>query len=571
MSKNQSNNFAGQVDPRQYAKDVLAGKIKVCSLVKAAIDRNSRDLKNGHKRGLYFDHEAGARAVRFFSLLKFYEGDVAGQPFMLAPYQAWITYTVYGWKKADGTRRFNYAYIEVAKKNGKTPWMSGHALYHLVADGEGAPQVYTAAAARDQASICFRHAKTMASNAEMLRPYLNVQEHSIMSKENDGFMKALSAEHKTMEGINVHAAIVDEYHVHPNDGVFESIKSATVARSNPLVWIITTAGFDKNGPCYNYRKMVINLLKQRVQDDSLFGIIYTLDQGDKWQDPEVWIKSNPNLGVSVKESALQREMTNAINQPSKLTNFLTKNMNVWTDTQTSWIKEEDWMKCSEPIDHEELKGCIAYGGLDLSQRRDLTAFALLFPFIDNDGEVTFKWLRKYYMPADNIKAKVDNDGVAYDQWVREGLITATPGNIVDYAYIRSDVLEASEKYELVGVAYDQFGSTQLATELSERGLNMVQWHQGVSRMSPGIKEMEAIILQQKLTHEGDPVLAWMAGNVVLKINEYGDGMISKKDRVARVDGIVAGVMALAYYMSDRRENLKDQQKEATQGMIVIRL
>lgn len=553
------------INPLKYAEDVLAGRVSTGELVRLAVERDLRDRERAKSDPAYpyvFNHEAGMHIVNFFhDYLRHFEGAWAGKPFILEPWQLWISYTVFGWrKKKDNTRRFRYAYVEVAKKNGKTPWMAGHMLYHLMADRESGAQVYTAASAQKQAALSFKHARVMAKNS-LLKTYLKIEEHSIHMPKTESVMRALSSEDKSNEGVNVHAALVDEYHVHPNDGVFESLKSATVNRLQPMIWIITTAGFNKKGPCYTYRQMVIKLLQGTIEDDSLFGIIYTLDEGDDWMDERVWYKANPNLGVSVTLDGLRSEFTNAKNQSDKQVNFKTKNLNLWVYSQKTWIKDAEWMTCVGELNHSALKKKIAFGGLDLASVRDLTALSLFIPFeVEREvneelvTEVEHKWLQFFWMPEDLIEERQQESGFPYRRMVEEGYIIATPGNATDYRSVEKKILELMSEYDIQGIAYDQHNSSQLVIELTEECVPLIKWQQGVGKMNAPIKEMEMLVAKRLLHHGGNPVLRWMAGNVRLKRNAYGDVMLDRENAQGKIDGIASGCMALGAWMENRLAN-----------------
>lgn len=560
------------MDPNQYAADVLAGKILVCEHVRNAVLRNEQDLLNGHERGLHFDPKAGMRVVEFFGFLKHYKGKWAGQKFELSPWQAWITYVIFGWKKADGTRRFNYAYIEVAKKNGKTPWMAGLALYMLLGDGEAGSECYTAARTRDQASISFRDARTMASQSHDISSYLKIETHSITRRNEASVLRPLASDQDSMEGKNVHYGLIDEYHVHSDDGVLKSIKSATVNRTQPLVTIITTAGTNPNGPCYDYRKTVINILRGQLFDDTLFGIVYTLDEHDDHEDVELWVKSNPNLNVSVNADALMREYTQARNRPSELTNFLTKNLNVWTRGKKTWIKDELWMACvPDQFDYDGLRGKICYGGLDLAATNDITALTLVFPFREQSDVVRIKILRWMWVPEDIIGEKMLHAGIDYSVWVRSGHLLTTPGNTTDYRAIRAKLNELREMYDIQAVAYDRYNSSQLVIELMEDGLQMEKYSMSITDMNVPTKEFERLVSLKLLEHDGDPVLRWMLGNVNIYTNSNGDIRPDKSKSSEKIDGIVSTIIGLGQYLTDRRENVNARSVYEDRGIITLDL
>ncbi len=331
----------------QYGRDVLTGRIKTGKLVQLAVQRHDNDLKTAASRGFFFDEEQAARALNLFSYLKHSKGEWAGQAIELEPWQAWIIATVFGWVNEDtGKRRFRTVYEEIARKNGKTTKLAGIGLKGLTKDEEGGPEIYAAATKRDQARILFEEASRMIRQSKALRTRLDVQQHRIIYPKNFGKFEPLSADANSMDGLNPHMALVDELHAHKTPEVWDVLKSALGARSQPLIWAITTAGFNKNGICYEVRDYAIKVLQGVIDDDAFFGIIYTLDDADDWQDPDNWIKANPNLGVSVSIEYLQEQARQAAVMPTAKVNFLTKHLNVWVTGESAWCNVEKWLACA---------------------------------------------------------------------------------------------------------------------------------------------------------------------------------------------------------------------------------
>lgn len=327
-----------------YAEQVRDGRILVCEYVRLAVRRYYADLDRALERGWHFDRRAALRAIGFIERLKHTKGEWAGRRFRLEPWQHFVLWNIFGWKNADGTRRFRYAYIEIARKNGKTALSAGVGLYMLFADGESRPEVYSAATVKDQAKICFADAVEIV-RATDLKHYLTPFRNSIVYEARGGMMKPLSSDYGTHDGLNPSCGIIDEFHAHRDSGMFDVIKSAFGARRQPLMFIITTAGFNKSGACYAYRENVIKVLREVNEDDTLFGIIYTLDTNEEWDDPRMWIKSNPNLGVSLSADYLADQVRDARNRPEAVRNVMTKNLNLWVDAERTWILDDTWQKC----------------------------------------------------------------------------------------------------------------------------------------------------------------------------------------------------------------------------------
>jgi phage terminase large subunit-like protein len=511
-----------------------------------AAERHLRDLEHGHERGLSFNEKVASAAVRFYSFLTHNKGRWAGQPLTLEPWQQFIIASLFGWKRADGTRRFRESYTEVARKNGKSTLGSGVGLQLLVADGEAGAEIYTAATKKEQARIVFTDAQNMARKSTALSRSIKVQQHSIFAPATLSKMVPMSADAKTEDGLNPHGIIIDEYHAHPNDELYGVLKSATGARSQPLLSIITTAGFNRLGPCAQLRKACVGLLEGQYQDDAYFTIIFALDKDeDEWGDETTWQKANPNLGVSVGLDYLREQYRAAERTPSLQVNFKTKHLNLWTDASEVWLPHELWMQGAQGTPLGELVGRKCFGGLDLASVRDITAQVFLFP---KEGGA-FDVLPFFWVPEDTIDERTKKDGVPYRQWVDEGYILATPGNVTDYNFIKAQVLEFCETYQVQMIEFDRYNSSQLVIDLTEEGVPMQPFGQGFLSMSAPTKELEKLVLEGKIHHYGNPVLAWMCGNVEIKRDPASNIKIDKGKSKEKVDGMVGLAMALGGYMT----------------------
>ncbi|TVT39625.1 terminase large subunit [Hymenobacter setariae] len=509
-----------------------------------ACERHLRDLEDGESRGLFFNEKVAAAAVRFYSFLTHNKGRWAGKPLTLEPWQQFIIASLFGWKRADGTRRFRESYVEVARKNGKSTLSSGVGLQLLVADGEAGAEIYTAATKKEQAKIVFDDAKNMAAKSAALK-MIRAHRNSIFVPSTMSKMQPMSADAKTEDGLNPHGIIIDEYHAHPNDELYGVLKSATGARSQPLLNIITTAGFNRLGPCAQLRKACVGILEQLHDDDAYFTVIFSLDEHDEWGDETCWQKANPNLGVSVGLDYLREQYRAAERMPSLQVNFKTKHLNLWTDASEVWLPHELWMQGAQGTPAELLVCRKAWGGLDLASVRDITALVFLFPD-EADG---FDVLPFFWVPEDSIDERTKKDGVPYRQWVDEGYIIATPGNVTDYNFIKAQVLEFCEMYQVQMIEFDRYNSSQLVIDLTEEGVPMQPFGQGFLSMSAPTKELEKLVLEGKIHHYGNPVLAWMCGNVEIKRDPAGNIKIDKGKSKEKVDGMVALAMALGGYMS----------------------
>lgn len=344
--------------------------------------------------------------------------------------------------------------------------------------------------------------------------------------------------------------------------MFDVIKSAFGARRQPLMFIITTAGFNKNGACYAYRSNVIKVLQGINEDDSLFGIIYTLDSKEEWDNPKMWIKSNPNLGVSVFPEYLSDQVNDAKNRPEAVRNVMTKNVNLWVDAEKTWILDDMWQKCIGTTDRESLRGCQCWGGLDLSNVSDITAFVLLFH--ENDH---FQLLPFFWIPEEKMLEKIRKENINYDKWVQQGYVKVTAGNILDYDFVKADILQIVEEFDLQSTAYDRWNASQTIIDLQNEGMECSPFGQGYGSMGAPTKEFEKIVLTQKLEHFGNPVLRWMMSSTVVKTDPAGNIKPDKEKSVQKIDGIVASIMALGEWMTAQSE--EDNNPYNQRGMLSL--
>lgn len=543
----------------QYIDDVLSGKQIAGKYVRLAVERHVRDLeKQGDKDfPFYFDPDAAVRKISFTQQLKHSKGEWANPRLhdtrlKLEPWQQFIDWTVYGWKKkADGYRRFTKAYIEVSRKNGKTTMGAAAANYAFFADRpkeEGA-EVYFGATKRDQAKIAWREAESQIQKQPVLKGKAKTYSHSstIVIPGTQNRMLPLGKDSKTDDGLNPHFALIDEYHAHPDNSILEILESGTAARRQPLTYIITTAGFDKNCVCYQEeRALAVDILEGNLNPapENIFAVIFSMDEGDDWTAQDSWIKANPNLGVSVNWEYLGKRVEEALALPSKQNDIKTKNLNVWTQTATRWISAEQWAACNGKIFEASLAGRSCCGGLDLSTTTDITAWVMVFP---PEGDEGYRVLPRFFLPEENIIDRERKDKVPYTAWARDGFVTLTPGNVVDYDFVEAQILKDAEKFNLDELAYDRWNSTEIINHLSEEGLELAPFGQGFASMNPACLLLEQKILSREITHGDNPVLTWMVSCTETKTDPAGNIKPVKPDRRKsgkRIDGVVAMLMAL---------------------------
>jgi phage terminase large subunit-like protein len=494
---------------------------------------------------LWFDERAAQVAVNFFErALMHVKGEWAGRPFILEKWQREdVIRPLFGWKRKDGTRRYRTAYIEIPRKNGKSSLSAGIALYLLFADGEYGAEIYSAAADKDQASIVFDLAKQMVDNSPVLSDSAQAFKKSILVQETMSVYRVLSADAYTKHGLNAHGVVFDELHAQPNRDLWDVLKTSTGARRQPLMVAITTAGFDRESICWEQHEKARKILSGIIEDESFFAYIASADEKDDWQDPMIWAKANPGLGVTVKRDYLETECLEAQQSPGYQNTFRRLHLNQWTQQETRWLPMEKWDACNTPVDMTLLKKSVCYGGLDLASTSDIASFVLCFPPEKGEAEL-YAWLPFFWIPEENMIERERKDRVPYSTWLRQGLIYATDGNVIDYGFIVKKIDELGELYNIKEIAFDRWGAFQVSQQLEGAGFTMVGFGQGFQSMSSPTKELLRLVQDGKLAHGGNPVLRWMADNLMVSTDPAGNVKPNKQKSREKIDGIVAGVMAL---------------------------
>lgn len=527
----------------KYADDVLSGKTPACVYVRQACERFVNDL---NRNDLTLNVDEAEKWCKFLERLPHVKGKWARkkETLKLSPYQIFCTVNIYGFYKKNGRRRFREAYIEIPRKNGKSFWISGLGLGHLVIDNEFGAEVYCGATTEKQAWEVFRPAKLVCERTPQLREKfgLTVNAKSLTVLENGSRFEPLIGD--PGDGASPSCGIADEYHEHKDSDQVDTVVTGMGARENPMMLYITTAGADMGGPCYEKRDEIIKILSGAVKDDSIFGIIYTIDEGDKWDELASLIKANPNYGVSVDDEFLQGELAKARRSPTKQTAFKTKHLNLWVGAKAAWMNMLAFQACrKKKLKLEDFKGEQCFIGVDLASKIDVAAMALVFP--PNHSRDHWAAFLRYYVPEEKI---LEEGNTRYKSWHNAGWLTSTPGNIIDYQYIEDDLDELKSEYEVAQIAYDPFQATQFSTRMSEAGFEMVEFGQTRRNMSEPMKEVEALILNKKFKFELDPVLLWMMSNVVAAEDKRGNILPEKETRIAKIDGIVALIMGVGLAM-----------------------
>jgi phage terminase large subunit-like protein len=572
-----------------YAQDVIAGRIVAGRLVRLAAERHLRDLIDGPARGLRWDPEEVEDQRLYFAGLRHTKGEWRGRKIVLEPWQLFVQGSIYGWKRADGTRRFRIALLEVARKVGKSLMGSANGNYLAFDDGEPGAEVYAAATKREQAKIVWGEARQMVMATPSLREritplVLNLSDHSTNSK-----FEPLGADADNLDGLNIHGVIIDELHAHRTRALWDVLMTAMGARRQPLAFIPTTAGSDRESIWWEQHDRGIKILEGAWEDDAFFAYIATLDaceacratgvsgptdgcpDCDDWRDERVWIKASPNLDVSVKRDTLREECRRAQENPSARYAFLQKRMNMPTVSETAWFTPDQWAMGNAPVDALALRGRPCVAGLDLASTTDLAALVLIFPdeefFVEQaprpgdypredftfaepqidilgvTGSVDI--LAWFWCPADRIRERSKVDRVPYETWRQQGYIEATPGNVIDYRYIRARIKALCEEYHVAEICYDPAHADQIAQQLhDEDGFTVVPVRQGFNTINEPCMLLEMLVEGKRLCHGGNPVMAWCAANVVKDTDRGGRIRPTKGRQTARIDGISALVTGL---------------------------
>ena len=536
----------------QYAVDVRDGRIPVCRYVRLAVERYFRDRANAVEKGWYFDERVAARPIDFIRNLPHIKGEWAGRSIELEPWQQFFLWNLFGFRRAaTGYRRFREAYLEVARKNGKTTLLAGIGCYMLFADGEAGAEVYSCATTRDQARECFGAAQEMVRRCTLSRraKIFRSAGGSISYEANGSIFKPLSSDANTLDGKNASCTIVDEFHAHKTDEVYAVMKSSMGARRQPLMCIITTAGFNLAGPCFTYRSSAIKMLEGIIEDDTSLAMIYTHDNREELADPAMWVKSNPCFGASVKPEYLEEQYHTMRTKPEQESSILTKNFNLWVQASDIWIGDDVWCANRSQTDVETLNGCECYGGLDLGAVNDFSALVLEFHENGRTQVLPFFWI-----PEEKYRSRREmlRENANIDVWVRQGFLRVTPGNVTDYGIIRNDIIELRDRYLILKIGYDRWNSSQLVIDLLAEGLPMDGFQQSISNISPPTKDFERIVRLGEYEHFDNPILRWQISNTVVW-RDANDNLKPVKNRSPeKIDGVVAAIMAHGEWMSAQR-------------------
>lgn len=492
-----------------------------------------------------FDEAKAQRALKFIHNLKHTKGQWHGVPFDLLPWQEQIISDLFGTVKENGFRQYNTCYCEIPKKNGKSELAAAIALYLTCGDGEWGAEVYGCASDRQQASIVFDVAVDMVDQCPALKKRVKpiMSTKRLVYQPTNSYYQVLSAEAYTKHGLNCHGVIFDELHSQPNRELFDVMtKGSGDARRQPLFFLITTAGTDRNSVCFEQHQKAEDLIAGRKIDPSFYPVIYGIPEEADWGDEANWYKANPSLGHTIDIEKVRIAYLSAKENPAEENTFRQLRLDQWVRQSVRWMPMDKWDACAFPVDPKALYGRDCYAGLDLSTTSDITAFVLVFPPRTEDEKyiiLPFCWI-----PEENMQQRVKKDHVPYDVWEKTGYLKTTEGNVIHYGYIEQVIEDLSKQYHILEIAYDRWGATQLTQDLEDMGLTVVPFGQGYKDMSPPTKELMKLVLEKRIAHGGHPVLRWMMDNVFVRTDPAGNIKMDKQKSTEKIDAAVATVMAL---------------------------
>ncbi|MEI0488867.1 terminase large subunit [Brachyspira pulli] len=578
----------------EYINKVINKELAVCQAAFLSVKRHLDDIEKSKNNDypFYFDENEAKRPIMFIQSLVHTKGEWANHNIILEPWEQFIIASIFGWRRKENKlRRYKKAYVQVSRKNGKTTFASGIGNYCFFCDSpaEAGVEIYYIATKKDQAKIAWSESERQIRKAKALnKEAITYKQTSTITKKKDTASKSkpLGQDSNTEDGLNPHLVIVDEYHAHPDNELLNVLESGMGARRQPLIFIITTAGFDKSSVCFSEYEYAKQVLQGSLNNDEYFTIIYEPDNvNDIWvfmseykellnkEDAgkeiitqkekiidNIIFQANPNINVSVKDSYLKSRLLEGLDKPIQRTDILTKNLNVWTQASEVWISSDRWLKSysHQNININELKGRKACIGLDLATTRDIAAYVLCFDSIDNGPYIL---LPRFFMPKENIRQRSKEDRVPYELWASQGLITLTSGDIIDFDVIESSILNDAKDFEIIEIGYDPWKAIEIVTHLKKEGLKMTDIRQSfaVGGLSEGTSLFEKTIDERKLLHGNNAVLNWMISCCEVRTDGRDNYLPTKPDRQRsrkRIDGVVASIMALHRVIKNHFEDTK---------------
>lgn len=527
----------------KYIQDVESGKIVTGNLIKCAV-RRFREFEA--REDIYFDKKCVDAGIEFISLIKHYLGKHAGEPFVLSPWEAFIFAYIFGFKwKDSGLRVVRSVYIEMARKQGKSAFTAAISLYMLLVDGEASPEIVLCANSREQAKIILaitqNFSKSLDRNGKVLKQY----RQEIDCKANNGFIKIISSDASKGDGMNISFFCEDEFHEAKDRRLYDVLASSQGMRTQPLAMTITTAGYNLDGPCYDMHTLGVEILNGVKQDDKQAFFIFNLDPEDDWQDPDVWIKANPNLGVTVTKEFIAGEIKKAVNDSTAEVGVKTKTLCQWVQSKLTWIPREIIAKQMAPVDLQDYAGQFCIIGVDLSTVSDFSSISVFLPPVDG-GPYVFKSYT--FLPEETIREHPNK--ILYEKFIQEGTMIVTDGNVINYDFIAAKINEISQICPVSAIYYDKYNATQWAITMTDLGYNLIPFGQGVSNYNGCTKEFERLAREGSLLIDKSSNVLWQFGNVFLKVDSQGNAKPSKESYSKKIDSVISMTTALGGWMHE---------------------
>ena len=520
-----------------YPWDVLEGRIVACELVKLACQRFVDFL---NKEEYYFDKEDYLRKVRITESLKHFKGDFNGRNFLLEPFQKFVFAAVYGIKKKrDGKRVTRTVILSMGRKGGKSSLISAMAINALLE--EDCAQCIVAANSASQAGILFKMAQKYLKSIDPKGKHFRQYRDKILFDKTSSEIKVVAADASRLDGLDCSFFVQDETAAAPSSEVWDVLEQSAGSRAQPLAISCTTRGFNLSGFYKELEDSAIEVLKGVKEDDSLFTLIYTLDEGDDYEDPATWKKCQPNLGVSVFPEFVEQQITKGKNTPTQQYSIMTKVFNCWQSSSENWIQMDYIWKSMQKVDITQYQNEFCYVSFDLASVNDLTCLGWMLPYGDK-----FYMKFKYYLPNDSIKGNPNEERLK--RWAKEGYLTVTEGNVTDYDYVINDIDKIQSITPIMKISYDQWNSQSIAIELTGKGMPLEPYSQSLQSMNLPTKTLENMILSGKVIIDKNPVTAWCFENAKTKYDSLDNVRIIKNSYTQKIDGAITAIMLVGGYL-----------------------
>lgn len=530
----------------KYADDVISGRQVACLYIKQACQRYLDWFK---RSDIEFRTDKADRVVKFIEMLTLYSGKTAGKNFLLEEWQKWIVYNIYGFYYKDtNTRVIRNVYISMSRKNGKSCFAAAMSLYNTIADNEMSAEVYFSANSSAQAALAFTMCKNFTEGLDTGKSkYFKRYRDSIKFQPTKSIIKVLSADTTLLDGLGPSMFVLDEAHAAKNSSMWDVLRSGQAARENPIAMIITTRGFLIGGFCHTLEKTYCDILANVIKDDRQFTAIYTLDDSDDWKDPNVWIKANPNLHVTVEPDYIKDQILQAEHTPSLAVGVMTKTLNLWVSSSEVWIPDNKIMESMTDFTTDEMRTDYSYVGIDLASVRDLTCVSFMTYKKDEDK---YYFKTKIYLPHDTVSEGISTNSYQYQQWVNQGHIILTEGNVTDYNTILNDILEFNKQIPVYKLGYDTWNSSQFCIDAVSAGLPMTPFSQTLGSFNRPVKEFERLLYAGKIVIEPNPVVRWAFTNASLKYDNMENCKPVKDSKENKIDPVISMLEALGMKLMD---------------------